>query len=51
MKPNYPSVEYHSHPRSVSAQARLLMSEHRQKLQNRQQSMLHRAALSVGIEA
>jgi hypothetical protein len=29
----------------------LLMSEHRQKLQNRQQSMLHRAALSVGIEA
>lgn len=35
---------------SVSAQARLLMSERRHKIQHRQQSMLHRAASSVGLD-
>lgn len=36
---------------SVSAQARLLMSERRHKIQHRQQSMLQRAASSVGFDA
>ncbi len=37
-------------PQPVSTQARLLMSERRHKLQNRQQSMLHRAASEAGID-
>lgn len=36
---------------SVSDQARLLMSERRHKIQHRQQSMLYRAASSVGLDA
>ena len=36
--------------RSISAQARLLMSERRHKQHNRQQSMLHRAASEVGMD-
>lgn len=51
MKPNYLSIQHDNAPRSVSAQARRLMTTDRQKLQNRQQSMLHRAAVSVGIDA
>lgn len=51
MKPDFFSTQYDNNPRSVSAQARLLMSGHRQKVQNRQQSMLRRAASSVGIDA
>ena len=36
---------------SISAQARLLMRERRQKAQVRSQSMLNRAASEVGISA
>jgi len=43
-------IQTNSNPQSVSAFARLLMSERRQKLQNRQQSMLHRAASEAGID-
>lgn len=35
---------------TVSAQARMLMSQTRQKQQNRHQSMLQRAATEVGLE-
>jgi hypothetical protein len=51
MKPNYLGIQYDYNPGSVSAQARSLMSSGRQKVQNRQQSMLHRAASEVGIDA
>ena len=50
VKHNYFGNQYANNPRSVSAQARLLVSDHRQKLQNRQESMLHRAASEVGID-
>lgn len=45
MKLNYRGNE------SVHAQARLLMREGRQKSQNREQSMLNRAASEVGLNA
>jgi hypothetical protein len=51
MKLNNLGIQNDDNSRSVSAQARLLMSERRQKIQNRQQSMLHRAASSVGLDA
>ena len=51
MKPNYHSIQSDYNPRAIAVQARLLMSERRQKIQNRQQSMLHRAASSVGLDA
>ena len=35
---------------SVSAQARLLMSQSRQQQQNRSQSMLQRSAAALGLE-
>jgi hypothetical protein len=35
---------------SVSAQARLLMSQRRQRQQNRIQSMLQRAASEIGMD-
>lgn len=45
MKVNYSDTQ------SVYAQARFLMRTSRQKLQNREQSMLNRAATQVGIGA
>ncbi|MGF1482379.1 MAG: hypothetical protein ACFB4I_23370 [Cyanophyceae cyanobacterium] len=36
--------------RSVSAQARFLMSQRRQRQQNRSQTMLQRAAAEVGLD-
>jgi hypothetical protein len=50
MKSNTVGIQYNQKSRSVNAQARLLMSQSRQKLQNRQKSMLHRAASEVGID-
>lgn len=46
---NYLGIQSNN-DRSVSTQARLLMKERRQKLQNRSQSMLQRAASEVGID-
>lgn len=43
-------LNYHAN-QSISAQARLLMRERRQKSQVRSQSMLNRAASEVGISA
>lgn len=51
MKLNSYSTQHDYNPQSVSAQARLLMSERRQKVQNRERSMLNRAALEVGLSA
>ena len=48
MKPNHFGIQHGNNSQSVSTQARLLMSDRRQKLQNRQQSILHRAASEVG---
>lgn len=45
MKINNPEIQ-----RSVAAQARMLMSERRHKAQSREQSMLQRAAASVGLD-
>ena len=50
MKFNTLGTQYDNNPRSVSAQARRLMSTRRQNRQNRQQSMLHRAASEVGLD-
>lgn len=49
MKLNDFGSEYDYNSRTVSTKARLLMSEHRQKVRNREQSMLHRAASEVGV--
>lgn len=51
MKPNYQSIEYDYNPEAGSAQARLLMSENRRKVRNREKSMLKRAASEVGLGA
>jgi hypothetical protein len=51
MQFNFHGTQYERNSRSISANARLLMSEHRHKVQNRQQSMLHRVASEVGIDA
>lgn len=51
MKVNHLGVQNDNNSRAVSAQARFLMSESRHKLEKRQQSMLQRAASSVGIDA
>jgi hypothetical protein len=51
MKFNNLSIQYDYNSQSVSAQARLLMSERRQKVQNRERSMLNRAALEVRVSA
>jgi len=48
MKLNSRSIQHDYNP-SRSAQARLLMSERRQKVQNRERSMLNRAALEVEL--
>lgn len=48
MKLNHLGIQ--NDTQSVSHQARLLLSERRHKQQNRQQTMLHRAASEVGIE-
>ncbi len=50
MKLNYGISNDENSP-AVSAQARWLMSAHRQRVQNRSQSMLQRAAAQVGIDA
>ena len=42
MRLNYFGIQYDNNLRSVSAQAQLLMSDRRQKLQNHQESMLQR---------
>ncbi|MGH2412226.1 MAG: hypothetical protein ACRDEA_00720, partial [Microcystaceae cyanobacterium] len=49
MKPTNLNIHPHDDSRSIGAQARLLMSQSRQKQQNRQESMLHRAAAEIGI--
>lgn len=51
MKNNHSGIPNTENSQPVSAQARLLMSQSRQKLQNRQQSMLQRVASKVGIDA
>ncbi|MBF2005391.1 hypothetical protein ACF3DV_20120 [Chlorogloeopsis fritschii PCC 9212] len=50
MKSNYLDTQSDDKSRLISAQARLLMSRSRHKLQNRQQTMLHRAASELGID-
>ncbi|MBE9167021.1 hypothetical protein IQ238_05545 [Pleurocapsales cyanobacterium LEGE 06147] len=50
MKPTNHRIQSDNNLRSVSAQARLLMSQCRQRKQNRIQSMLQRAASEIGIE-
>ena len=50
MKHNHFGIQHGNNSQLVSAQARFLMSDRRQKLQNRQESMLHRAASEVGID-
>ena len=50
MKNTYLGIQNSNNSQSVLAQARLLMSERRHKLQHRAQSMLHRAASEVGID-
>lgn len=49
MKLNNLGIQNNS-DRSISHQARLLMSERRHKQHNRQQSMLQRAASEVGMD-
>jgi len=51
MKPNYHSIQSDYNPRAIAVQARLLMSERRQKVQHREQSMLNRAASEVRVDA
>lgn len=46
---NHP-IQSDNNLRSVSAQARLLMSQRRQRQQNRIQTMLQRAASEIGID-
>jgi len=48
MKLNSRSIQHDYNP-SRSLLARLLMSERRQKVQNRERSMLNRAALEVEL--
>lgn len=50
MKSNYPDIQSDANSLTVSARARLLMSQNRQKLHNRANSMLQRAASEVGID-
>jgi hypothetical protein len=50
MKPTNHPIESDNSLRSVSAQARLLMSQRRQKQQNRIQTMLQRAASEIRID-
>lgn len=51
MKHSYQGIEHDYNPEVISAQARLLMSESRQKVRNRERSMLKRAASEVGLGA
>lgn len=48
MKLNHLGIQ--NNTQSVSQQARLLLSDRRHKQQNREQTMLRRAASEVGIE-
>lgn len=41
MKPNHFDIQHSNNSQSVSTQARLLITDRRQKLRNRQESMLH----------
>ena len=50
MKNNYLGIQNIENSQSVSAQARLLLSERRQRIQYRQQSMLQRTASEIGID-
>lgn len=50
MKNKQLGIQQNNNPQSVSAQARLLMSESRQKMQQRQQSMLQRTVSEFGID-
>jgi hypothetical protein len=49
MKTNYSNIQTKGAFGSITTQARLLMSQTRHKQNNRQQSMLQRAAEQVGI--
>ncbi|MFQ4144346.1 hypothetical protein [Chlorogloeopsis sp. ULAP02] len=51
MKSNYLEMQSNHKSGLICTQARLLMSQSRQKLQNRQQVMLHRAASELGIDS
>lgn len=51
MKPNTFNNQVNDSSPSIGTQARLLLSQSRAKQQNRQQSMLHRAAEEVGINS
>jgi hypothetical protein len=51
VKLNYRSIQYDYNPQAISVQPRLLMSECRQKVRNREKSMLKRAVSEVGIGA
>lgn len=50
MKLNNFGIQDNRNSQSVSAQARLLMSERRHKVQNRQQSMLNRLTAEIEPE-
>lgn len=50
MTPKHLSIQDDSNPGRFSQRARWLMSERRQKVQKRSQSMLNRAAQEVGID-
>lgn len=49
MKANNLDIRSHDGSQPIRAQARLLMSQSRHRQQNRQQSMLQRAAGELGI--
>jgi hypothetical protein len=50
MKFNQIGIQSDENPQLLSDRARRLITEHRQRLQNRQQSMLRRAASEVGFD-
>jgi hypothetical protein len=51
MKSKFFGIQSHQHSQSIGEQARWLMSQSRQEQQNRQQAMLYRAAVEVGINS
>ncbi|NJO93843.1 MAG: hypothetical protein HC820_04890 [Hydrococcus sp. RM1_1_31] len=51
MKSKSFGIQSHQNSQSIGEQARWLMSQSRQEKQTRQQAMLYRAAVEVGINS
>lgn len=51
MQFNHQNTQLNNNPQTISAQARLLMSVRRQRVQHRSQSMLQRVVTEVGVNA